>query len=113
MNPHVVSSCFRAGLRFPCATHALAYAEAREHVKLTHGLRMAVLSVSPQELLAPAPVLMQQEGELFKMMWMTLTKKMTKNYPHEFQPLGIVLAAGQETGYVAAASIARASGQPS
>ena len=39
---------------------------------------------------------------------------MTKNYPHEFQHLGVVvLAAGQETGSAAAASIARASGQPS
>ena len=55
-----------------------------------------------------------QPPELFKMMWMTLRKKMTKNYPHEFQRIGIVvLAASQETGYAAAASIARASGQPS
>ena len=80
-------------------------------VKLTHGLRVGVLSVSPQELLARAPFLMQPL-ELFKMMWMTL--KMTKNYPHEFQRLGIVvLTASPEMGSAAAASIARASGQPS
>ena len=108
MNPYVVSSCLRASLRFPYATHVLAYAAVSKHVKLTHGLR-GVLSVSPQELLTRAPFLMQTP-ELFK----TLRKKMTKNYPHESQRLGIVvLAASQETGYSAAASIARASGQPS
>ena len=109
MNPYVVSSCLCASLRFPYATHVLAYAAVSEHVKLTHGLRVGVLSVSPQELLTRAPFLMQTP-ELFK----TLRKKMTKNYPHESQRLGIVvLAASQETGYAAAASIARASGQPS
>ena len=36
---------------------------------------------------------------------------MTKNYPHEFQWLGVlVLSPGQETTYAAAASMARASG---
>ena len=109
MNPYVVSSCLRASLRFPYATHVLAYAAVSEHVKLTHGLRVNVLSVSPQELLTRPPFLMQTP-ELFK----TLRKKMTKNYPHESQRLGIVvIAASQETGYAAAASIARASGQPS
>ena len=109
MNPYVVSSCLRASLRFPYATHVLAYAAVSEHVKLTHGLRVGVLSVSPQELLTRAPFLMQTP-ELFK----TLRKKMTKNYPHESQRLGIVIiAASQETGYAAAASISRASGQPS
>ena len=81
-------------LRDPC----LAYAAVSEHVKLTHGLRVGVLSVSPQELLTQAPLLMQT----------------TKNYPYESQRLGIVaIAASKETGYAAAASIARASGQPS
>ena len=109
MNPYVVSSCFRASLRFPYATHVLTYAAVSEHVKLTHGLRVGVLSVSPQELLTRAPFLMQTPV-LFK----TLRKKMTKNYPHESRGLGIVvIAASQETGYAAAASIARASGQPS
>ena len=72
-----------------CATHVLAYAAVSEHVNLTH-------------------------PELFKMMWMTLRKNMTKNYPHEFQRLGVVaLTAGQETASAAAACMARASGQPS
>ena len=103
MNPNnVVSSCLRASLCFPYATHVLAYAAVSEHVKLTHGLRVGVLSVSPQELLTRAPLLMQTP------------ELMTKNYPHESQRLGIVvIAASQETGYAAAASIARASGQPS
>ena len=53
---------------------------------------------SPRELLArvPFPV---QPPELFKMTWMTL-RKMTKNYPHELQRLGIaVLTPGQEKAY--------------
>ena len=51
-----------------------------------------------------------QPPELLKIMWMTLRKKVTKNYPHEFQRLGVVvLTASQESGYAAAASIARAS----
>ena len=66
MNPYVVSSCLRASLRFPYATHVLAYAADSGHVKLTHRLRVGVLSVSPQELLTRAPFLMQPP-ELFKM----------------------------------------------
>ena len=113
MNPYVVSSCLRASLGFPCATHGLAYAADSKQVKLTHRLRVGVVSVSPQELLTRAPFLVQPP-ELFKMMWMTLRKKMTKNYPHEFQWLGVaVLTASQETGSATVASIARASGQPS
>ena len=49
MNPCVVSSCLRASLRFPYATHVSAYAAVSEHVKLTHRLRVSDLSVSPQE----------------------------------------------------------------
>ena len=71
MNPCVVSSCLRASLCFPYATHVLAYAAVSEHVKLTHGLRVGVLSVSPHELLTRAPLLMQTP------------ELMTKNYPHE------------------------------
>ena len=112
MNPYVVSSCLRASLRFPYATRVSPYAAVSAHVKLTHGLRVHVLSVSPQELLARAPFLMQPP-ELLKMMWVTMRKMMTKNYPHELQRLGIVvLAASQETGHAPAESIARASGQP-
>ena len=74
MNPYVVSSCLRASLRFPYATHVLAYAAVKQHVKLTHRLRVGVLSVSPQELLTRAsfPV---QPPELLKMMWMTVWKR--------------------------------------
>ena len=74
MNPYVASSCLRASLRFPYATHVLAYAAVRQHVKLTHRLRVGVLSVSPQELLTRAsfPV---QPPELLKMMWMTVWKR--------------------------------------
>ena len=36
MNPYAVACCLRASLRFPCATHVLAYAAVSEHVKLTH-----------------------------------------------------------------------------
>ena len=69
--------------------HDLAYAAVSEHVKLTHRLRVGVLSASPQELLTRAPCLMQSP-ELFKMTWATL-RKMTKSYPREFQRLGVVV----------------------
>ena len=46
MNTYVVSSCLRASLRFPYAIHVLAYPAVSEHVKLTHRLRVGVLSVS-------------------------------------------------------------------
>ena len=98
MNPYVVSSCLRASLRFPYATHVLAYAAVRQHVKLTHRLRVGVLSVSPQELLTRAsfPV---QPPELLKMMLMCV-EEMTKNYARELQQLGVVVfAANQETGF--------------
>ena len=90
MNTYVVSSCLRASLRFPYAIHVLAYAAVSEHVKLTHRLRVGVLSVSPQEVLTRAPCL-TQPPELFKMTWTTLRKKITKSYPHEFQRLGVVV----------------------
>ena len=73
MNPYVVSSCLRASLRFPYATHVLAYAAVRQHVELTHRLRVSVLSNSPQELLTRASFPVQPE--LLKMMWMTVWKR--------------------------------------
>ena len=70
-----------------------------------------VLSVSPQELLTRAPF-PTQPPERFKVTWMSVREEMTKNYPHEFQRLGVVvLTAGQETACAAATSKARASGQ--
>ena len=85
--------------------HLLGYVTVSEHVKLTR-LRFGI---SPQELLARAPFPMQLP-ELFKMTWMTRRRKMTKNNPHEFQRLGVVVVtAGQESAYAPAVSMARAS----
>ena len=113
MNPCVSSGRSRARLRLPYTTHVfLAYTAVSEHLKLTHCLHVGVLSALPQELFTRAPFPMRPP-KLFKMTWVILRKKMTKNYPHEFQQLGVVvLAAGQETAYAAAASVARAGGQP-
>ena len=46
----MVSGCLRASLRFPYATHVLAYAADSEHDKLTRRLRVARFERFPSRI---------------------------------------------------------------